>query len=228
MLDYGKRLLIVLIVAAFIGMLFIGGTASRAAGIDMPKDWIWPANGEISDHFGSRDGAHKGVDIAGEYLSPVVAAEAGIVSKSYSSDTYGQVIFIRHTGEAYETVYAHLQNRLVGEGQKIKKGQLIGKMGNTGDSDGVHLHFELHKKQWTFDKKNAVDPLLVLDTGQLEDQTIAVMKQQEETSPKTYIVREGDTLGSISRKFSTSVDKLVSLNRLKSDLIHANQVLLLR
>ncbi|WP_244404819.1 M23 family metallopeptidase [Saccharococcus caldoxylosilyticus] len=86
---------------------------------------------------------------------PVVAAASGTVSKSYYSDSYGNVVFIRHTinGTQYETVYAHLRSRAVSEGQTVSQGQFIGYMGNTGESFGQHLHFEIHKPYWTFRQK---------------------------------------------------------------------------
>ncbi|MED4360541.1 M23 family metallopeptidase, partial [Geobacillus stearothermophilus] len=66
--------------------------------------------------------------------------------RSYYSSSYGNVIFVSHVinGQTYTTVYAHLEARLVGEGQHVRKGQVIGYMGNTGNSTGPHLHFELH------------------------------------------------------------------------------------
>src|SRR5690606_34628755 len=92
---------------------------------------------------------------------PVVAAADGYVFRSYFSSCYGNVIFIMHVinRQVYTTVYAHLEPRLVGEGQRVRKGQVIGYMGNTGESSGPHLHFELHRGQWNPAKSNAVNPL---------------------------------------------------------------------
>jgi peptidoglycan hydrolase CwlO-like protein len=125
-----------------------------------------PANGPITSGFGYRsfDGGefHPGIDIAKTApVVPVVAAADGYVFRSYLSSSYGNVIFITHVinGQVYTTVYAHLEARLVGEGQKVRKGQVIGYMGNTGHSTGPHLHFELHRGQWNPAKSNAVNPL---------------------------------------------------------------------
>ncbi|WP_050615465.1 peptidoglycan DD-metalloendopeptidase family protein [Bacillus testis] len=227
MLDYGKRVLIALIVAAFIGMLFIGGTTGKAAAPShegFGEEWIWPARGEISDHFGARGGTHKGIDIAGEYRSPVVAAKDGVVSKSYTSQTYGEVVFITHSNHSYETVYAHLYKRFVKEGQSIKKGQRIGEMGNTGASDGVHLHFEIHKPEWTFDKQNAINPSMAVGGVPSEQEAMPVMNSR---SQMKYIVREGDTLSSIGNRYHVPVYRLLQLNKLDSDQIFINQVLIL-
>ncbi|MBW7642912.1 murein hydrolase activator EnvC family protein [Geobacillus thermoleovorans] len=124
-----------------------------------------PANGPITSGFGYRFGGtdfHPGVDIGKRAaVVPVVAAADGIVFRSYYSSSYGNVIFISHVinGQTYTTVYAHLEARLVGEGQHVRKGQVIGYMGNTGHSTGPHLHFELHRGGWNEAKTNAVNPL---------------------------------------------------------------------
>ncbi|EPZ39913.1 murein hydrolase activator EnvC [Anoxybacillus ayderensis] len=122
-----------------------------------------PANGPITSTFGPRWGEfHYGIDIGKRGASvPVVAAADGYVYRSYYSSSYGNVIFIMHyiNGQVYTTVYAHLESRLVGEGQNVSKGQMIGYMGNTGRSFGAHLHFELHRGPWNASKSNAVDPL---------------------------------------------------------------------
>ncbi|KYD25416.1 peptidoglycan DD-metalloendopeptidase family protein [Geobacillus sp. FSL W8-0032] len=123
-----------------------------------------PANGPITSGFGYRFGGtdfHPGVDIGKRApVVPVVAAADGVVFRSYYSSSYGNVIFVSHIidGQLYTTVYAHLEARLVGEGQHVQKGQIIGYMGNTGDSTGPHLHFELHRGEWNPGKTNAVDP----------------------------------------------------------------------
>ncbi|WLR50546.1 peptidoglycan DD-metalloendopeptidase family protein [Bacillus tianshenii] len=120
-----------------------------------------PANGPVTSNFGSRWGTlHAGTDI-GKAASdvPIVAAATGIVFRSYYSNSYGNVVFITHNvdGKIYTTVYAHMENRLVSEGQAVQKGERIGYMGNTGHSTGPHLHFELHEGSWNYSKSNAVD-----------------------------------------------------------------------
>ncbi|WP_233713440.1 murein hydrolase activator EnvC family protein [Lederbergia citri] len=120
-----------------------------------------PAVGYISSGFGGRWGAfHAGVDIAASGAVPIVAAADGVVSRSYNSSSYGNVVFVVHhlNGQTYETVYAHMRSRSVSEGQVVSKGQQLGVMGNTGHSYGQHLHFELHVGLWNMSKSNAVDP----------------------------------------------------------------------
>lgn len=124
------------------------------------NNWILPAEGIITDTFGARGGTHKGIDIAGKFKSKIRAVSSGVVTKSYHSASYGNVVFIKHDDENIETVYAHLHKRLVEKGDHVKKGDQIGQMGNTGRSSGVHLHFEIHKNEWTYNKYNAINPAL--------------------------------------------------------------------
>lgn len=122
-----------------------------------------PANGTFTSGFAPRWGSfHYGVDIAnGAANVPIWAAADGVVIRSYYSSSYGNVVFIAHSvnGQTYTTVSAHMEARLVGSGAVVKKGQQIGIMGNTGDSTGKHLHFELHRGQWNGSKSNAINPV---------------------------------------------------------------------
>nr|WP_295971860.1 peptidoglycan DD-metalloendopeptidase family protein [uncultured Bacillus sp.] len=124
-----------------------------------------PAAGRISSGFGNRSfnggGFHYGVDIAQSGTVPIVAAADGVVIRSYYSSSYGNCIMISHSinGQTYTTVYAHLSSRSVGDYETVSKGQMIGYMGNTGDSYGQHLHFELHRGPWNAAKSNAINPV---------------------------------------------------------------------
>lgn len=121
-----------------------------------------PAAGPVTSEFGIRSlGDHKGIDIGKRGASvPIVAAADGQVFRSYYSSTYGNAIFITHNvnGKVYTTVYAHMESRNVSGNEAVKKGQVIGYMGNTGRSYGAHLHFEMHEGPWNLEKTNAVDP----------------------------------------------------------------------
>jgi peptidoglycan hydrolase CwlO-like protein len=123
---------------------------------------IRPANGRISSGLGSRWGTfHAGIDIANSGSNvPIHAAADGVVIKSYYSSSYGNVIFVAHSidGQTWTTVYAHMSARMASNGQVVSRGQRIGTMGNTGQSYGQHLHFELHRGSWNQAKSNAVNP----------------------------------------------------------------------
>ncbi|RID84811.1 peptidase M23 [Peribacillus asahii] len=121
-----------------------------------------PAAGVVTSQMGPRwNKQHAGIDIAASGTVSIVAAADGVVSRSYYSDSYGNVVFISHSigGQLYTTVYAHMKSRQASAGQVVSKGQQIGIMGNTGHSYGQHLHFEVHKGPWNVSKSNAVNPL---------------------------------------------------------------------
>ncbi|MED2710652.1 MULTISPECIES: SH3 domain-containing protein [Bacillus cereus group] len=129
--------------------------------INTTNEFIQPAVGRYTSGFEKRGGQmHHGLDIAASGIVPVVAAAEGVVTRSYYSTSYGNVVFISHNinGQTYTTVYAHLKSRSVSAGQKVKRGQQLGIMGNTGQSEGQHLHFEIHKGEWNAQKSNAMDP----------------------------------------------------------------------
>ncbi|SFA98082.1 MULTISPECIES: M23 family metallopeptidase [unclassified Bacillus (in: firmicutes)] len=187
MRDYIKRVLIAIIMALCVSLLFLGGKHPQAAEMNLNEltaHWIWPSDGVITDTFGTRHGQHKGMDIAGEVNTPIHTVDSGIVMKSYFSQTYGNVVFVKHPNNL-ETVYAHLSERLVKEGQKVKQGDLIGKMGNTGQSSGVHLHLEVHVSEWTYEKENALDPIMVLGEVDLGTPVQAFAKKNSDPAVVT-------------------------------------------
>ncbi len=231
--------------ALCVSLLFLGGKHSEAS-IKVDKKirdgWIWPADGIVSDIYGTRMGKHKGIDIAGKINTPVLAVADGQVVKSYYSNTYGNVVFIKHPSHLV-TVYAHLNKRNVFQGQKIKQGTVIGKMGETGQATGIHLHFETHQQEWRYDKKFALDPETILGkakTGETVRGGIAAgnddvleasshIKFHHEDKIKVtnqqYIVKHGDTLYSISKKKNISVTRIKELNHLSTNLIKPKQIL---
>ncbi|WP_243290313.1 M23 family metallopeptidase [Bacillus sp. FJAT-47783] len=142
---------------------------SNSSGSSSPSvnvgGFIWPAAGSVTSGYGSRWGKlHAGIDIAKRGTVPVHAAAEGTVIRSYYSSSYGNVVFISHNikGKVYTTVYAHLSSRGVSSGQKVSQGQFIGYMGNTGQSYGQHLHFEVHAGPWNGSKSNSINPMSVL------------------------------------------------------------------
>lgn len=125
-----------------------------------------PATGKITSGYGGRWGKkHAGVDIGagGRSGVPIVATAAGVVARSYTSTSYGECIIIRHNvnGQVYESLYAHMErgSRRYKTGDSVSKGSVIGIMGNTGNSFGAHLHFELHQGTWNSKKSNSVNPV---------------------------------------------------------------------
>ena len=111
-----------------------------------------PLSGKITSEFGEREvissvmtADHKGIDIAGSRGQNVVAASAGqVVYSGNALRGYGNLIIINHNNQ-YLSAYAHNDMLLVKEGQKVKRGQVIAKMGST-DASQVMLHFEIRYK----------------------------------------------------------------------------------
>lgn len=109
--------------------------------------WVHPVDAEIS--VGYREsgplwasGYHTGVDYAIPTGTPVMAASSGAVEAVKESGPYGLQIVVKHQEGLY-TQYAHLSSASVEIGQKVKAGQRIALSGNTGNSTGPHLHFEV-------------------------------------------------------------------------------------
>ena len=87
---------------------------------------------------------HKGMDFTARIGTPIYASGNGRVSIAERSSTYGNVVYISH-GYGYKTIYAHMSKIKVRRGQEVKRGDLIGYVGNTGLSVAAHLHYEVHK-----------------------------------------------------------------------------------
>lgn len=108
----------------------------------------WPVEGEISSEYGWRKSPfggrsqsfHEGIDIANNSGTEIVAAADGTVIFSDWKSIYGKTIIIEH-GAGFTTKYGHNSALLVKPGDKVKKGDPIARMGNTGRSTGPHLHF---------------------------------------------------------------------------------------
>jgi murein DD-endopeptidase MepM/ murein hydrolase activator NlpD len=112
-----------------------------------------PTKGWLSSSFGVRDGVmHKGIDFAANVGTPIESALGGKVIFSGVASGYGKVIKISHNN-GIETVYAHCSKLYVNNGDVVTKGEHIADVGNTGDSTGPHLHFELKVSG------NPIDPL---------------------------------------------------------------------
>lgn len=111
---------------------------------------IWPTTGWVSSGFGSRvspftgrRAMHKGLDIATRPDTPIVAPAAGIVSYYGFDSGFGKMVRINH-GYGIVTYYGHLSKAAVKVGQKVKRGDIIAYVGNTGLSTGPHLHYEVY------------------------------------------------------------------------------------
>jgi murein DD-endopeptidase MepM/ murein hydrolase activator NlpD len=114
---------------------------------DGSSGFIWPADGGIiTSGFGKRDGEfHEGYDIAGARSLQIKASAAGKVIFSGWKNGYGNLIILSHS-DGLTTYYAHNKENNVSIGDQVKQGQVIAVMGSTGNSTGVHVHFEIRSK----------------------------------------------------------------------------------
>jgi murein DD-endopeptidase MepM/ murein hydrolase activator NlpD len=110
---------------------------------------IWPVRGWLTSGFGNRlspftgsVAMHNGIDVASQRDTPVVASAGGVVSYEGFDSGLGKVIKLNH-GYGMQTIYGHLAKVNVRIGQKVKRGEVIGLVGNTGLSTGPHLHYEV-------------------------------------------------------------------------------------
>lgn len=117
----------------------------------------WPLLGNVSSGYGWRKGQfHHGIDIACPVGTPIKAAGSGkVIFAGFRNRIYGQTVIVQHH-DGSKTLYAHTQKNLVKQGQTVKKGQVIARVGMSGRTTGPHLHFEVYHAGQT------VNPLVVL------------------------------------------------------------------
>jgi murein DD-endopeptidase MepM/ murein hydrolase activator NlpD len=140
-----------------------GQTASAQAGTTQPAvhgtgKFLWPVNGKIVSPFGPKDGGlhNDGINIAAPLGTPIHAADNGVVV--YAGNElrgFGNLLLVRHA-DGWVSAYAHCDALLVKRGDNVKRGQVIARVGQSGNVTAPQLHFELRKGA------EAVDPLAQL------------------------------------------------------------------
>lgn len=199
--------------------------------IDLRKFVMPTTNTKITDVFGYRPRrrrAHNGIDIKVQRGDTIRAAFDGKVRiTAYQRRGYGHYVVIRH-GNGLETVYAHLQRKLVTEDQNVKAGDPIGLGGNSGRSTGPHLHFE------TVLMGKSLNPALFFDfpnqktTGEFYTYYKPGTRHYDAKSgkmvvegpePKYHKVRKGETVSTIARKHGVSQRTIYKLNGINSRTI---------
>ena len=138
------------------------GTVSSVLNPTAETPNIWPVMGPISSYYGYRTSPggigstfHEGVDIAGDYGTPISATAAGTVTKAGWVGGYGYLVEVRHA-DGIVTRYGHNSAVLVYEGQHVDQGSMIALMGSTGNCTGPHCHYEVRIHG------EAVDPMYFL------------------------------------------------------------------
>ena len=211
------------------------------------ENFVMPFCGKILSEFGPRSGSlHTGIDIKLEMNDPVNSAFDGVVRLAKDYSGYGKVVVVRHAN-GLETVYGHLNTIAVKVNQRVKAGERLGGGGRSGRASGTHLHFETRFQGEPFNPRLVVDfercklgaQTLTLNANSYKlyyksaEQTtteIAVSKTDttKKQTPtqgganlkqKTHVVKKGDTLYNISRRYGTTVDNLRELNKLSESSV---------
>lgn len=119
-----------------------GATITPDAGaVTATGSFVWPASGRITQGYRFY---HKALDIANRSAGPILAADSGtvVVAGWVDNSGYGNRVMVDH-GNGMVTLYAHLSVVQVKVGQRVNRGDILGQMGSTGRSTGIHLHFEV-------------------------------------------------------------------------------------
>ena len=134
--------------------------AERTAFLKRTTPTIWPVQGRITSHYGSRldpfngdPEMHLGLDISGLYGSTVVAPADGVVIYSQRKAAYGNLVIIDH-GNGLTTRHGHLSRFHVRAGQKVQKGEVIGYLGTSGRTTAPHLHYEVRQNDRPVNPRN--------------------------------------------------------------------------
>ncbi len=133
--------------------------------IDPPNSSPLKGNAKITAEFGmtfnklkAQNQFHEGIDFKVPLGTPVYATGNGVVTEIQSKSTgYGHMIVIKHD-DHFESLYAHLSEILIQEGEEIKAGQLIAKVGNSGASLSPHLHYEVKKQGKKINPRDYLTP----------------------------------------------------------------------
>jgi murein DD-endopeptidase MepM/ murein hydrolase activator NlpD len=163
----------------------IGSAASaqRSGGVSIPSLVPVSSNRGMSSGFGMRVHpvlgglrAHKGIDLPATTGTPIHASADGVVGKADWFGGYGLFVELEHGG-GMETRYGHMSRIAVAEGQRVRKGDVIGYVGSTGRSTGSHLHYEVRIGG------EAVNPIPYMQTVAPGVSTETVLAQSDTPAP---------------------------------------------
>lgn len=188
-----------------------------------------PHTGAITSAYGPRKARyHYGIDLRVAVGDSIRSAWDGVVRiVGWDPRGYGRFVVIRHDN-GLETVYGHLSMALFDENERIFAGEVLGLGGNTGRSTGPHLHWELRYLGNAFNPKRVVDFEENTLLTSLKDNRYTI--SQKETWPelaeiksmkaaKYHVIRNGESLSTIARKYGTSINALCRLNGIKTNTI---------
>jgi len=137
-----------ILVGVLAAVVVLQGCASSRGGVEssvMPRGWPVPYDvARISSAFGEHRGSsrHKGLDLTAPKGTKVRTTADGRVTFAGRSGDFGRLVIVEH-GNGYETRYAHLKSISVNKGKKVKRGAVLGTVGESGNATGPHLHYEV-------------------------------------------------------------------------------------
>ena len=163
---------------------------------------------------------HKGIDLVTEPKNAnaeiVAFADGEVIGVQKTGVQYGTGCYVRiKHNNGWQTLYYHLKSGsiVVNKGDKVKKNQKLGVIGTTGQSTGIHLHFQIDKGS----SSSAIDPY---------DYVFKNKAFNTGSSNTYYTVVKGDTLSKIAKKYGTTVNQIASWNNIKNvNLIRVGQKL---
>ncbi|MFY9153784.1 MAG: peptidoglycan DD-metalloendopeptidase family protein [Prolixibacteraceae bacterium] len=190
--------------------------------------FVMPVKGQILSKFGPRHGRmHTGTDIRLNLGDTVRSAFDGRVRLAKRFNGYGNLVLVRHSN-GLETIYAHLSKICVKVNDSVKAGDLVGLGGRTGRATCNHLHFETRLFGEPFDVSKYIDLntfTLLADKiyykNKRFENDLANFKRKEPASTllasggtTKHVIKKGDTLSVIARKYHTSVKRICAANRI--------------
>lgn len=190
------------------------------------KELYFPVAGSrsnIGSEWGAeRDGGrrrHEGIDIFADKGTPLVAISDGVIEFVGNDELGGKTITLQPDDYAWEAYYAHLDKQYVSNGQRVKKGQLIGTVGNTGNAKTTppHLHFGIYTES------GAIDPLPYVKSSPKLSSPVAVDKSETQTtstkrSSKNSSVKKSPDGKILEREVKTAATRIITgelLRRIK-------------
>jgi hypothetical protein len=190
-----------------------------------------PKQGMVTSGFGHRHlfgrSFHKGIDIDLETGDQVVAAMTGKVRIARYNSGYGNFVVIVHE-DGLETLYGHLSELWVKEGQDIESGQPIGLGGSTGQSTGAHLHFEIRIFGEQVDPIRVLDPHTLMPLADEFKVDLSWFNHLTHGEHEFHTVTAGETIDQICAMYEMDKDHLLEINDLQadSDLPEGTRILL--
>lgn len=183
--------------------------------------------GTVTSPYGWRDDKpHQGVDLEVHLHDSILCAFDGKVRLARNYDGYGKVVIVRHYN-GLETLYAHLNKIKVKDGDVVKAGHFIGTGGMTGNASGTHLHFEIRFKGIPLNPAHIIS----FQDRALNADTLIVKKIKSNYIVYPYntnyhIVKKGESLYTISKRYGIKMDRLCDLNMLapKTKLIVGQRI----